>query len=125
MQLAALQEGIVSPSSGTRSRTGDAGVKITVSGTRPNQTAILLDGTDIKNHYGNIPGSVAGTLTGVDTVREFRVITNVYSAEYGRFTGGVISAVTKSGTNEIHGSVFEYLRNSALDLFVFPRLLSN
>ena len=115
MQLAALQEGIVSPASGTRSRTGDAGVKISVSGTRPNQTAILLDGTDIKNHYGNIPGSVAGTLTGVDTVREFRVITNVYSAEYGRFTGGVISAVTKSGTNEIHGTVFEYLRNSALD----------
>ena len=67
MQLAALQEGIVSPASGTRSRTGDAGVKISVSGTRPNQTAILLDGTDIKNHYGNIPGSVAGTLTGVDT----------------------------------------------------------
>jgi outer membrane receptor protein involved in Fe transport len=115
MQLAALQEGVVTPMSGNRTRTGDLGVKMTISGTRPNQTAVLLDGTDIKNHYGNTPGSVAGALTGVDTVREFRVITNVYSAEYGRFTGGVISAVTKSGTNEIHGTVFEFLRNSALD----------
>ncbi len=115
IQLAALQEGVVTPTSANRGRTGDSGIKMTISGTRPNQTAVLLDGTDIKNHYGNTPGSVAGALTGVDTVREFRVITNVYSAEYGRFTGGVISAVTKSGTNEIHGTVFEFLRNSALD----------
>jgi hypothetical protein len=54
-------------------------------------------------------------LLGVDTIREMRVITSAYNAEYGRFTGGVISAVTKSGTNEFHGTVFEYHRNSALD----------
>jgi len=115
IQLAALQEGVVTPTSGTRSRTGDSGVKMTISGTRPNQTAILLDGTDIKNQYGNTPGSVAGAMVGVDTVREFRVLTNVYSAEYGRFTGGVISAVTKSGANQFHGTVFAFHRNSALD----------
>ncbi|MDA2935126.1 carboxypeptidase regulatory-like domain-containing protein, partial [Acidobacteria bacterium AH-259-D05] len=115
IQLAALQEGVVIPTSANASRTGDTGVKMTISGTRPNQTAILLDGTDIKNYYGNTPGGIAGALLGVDTVREFRVITNAYSAEYGRFTGGVISAVTKSGTNEIHGTVFEFHRNSALD----------
>ncbi|MBI2822952.1 MAG: carboxypeptidase regulatory-like domain-containing protein, partial [Acidobacteria bacterium] len=115
IQLAALQEGVVTPMSGNRSRTGDAGVKMSIGGTRPNQTAVLLDGTDIKNQYGGTPGGLAGALLGVDTVREFRVITNAYSAEYGRFTGGVISAVTRSGTNELHGTVFEFHRNSALD----------
>ncbi len=115
IQLAALQEGVVVPTSARRSVTGDVGVKMSIGGTRPDQTAILLDGTDIKNNYGTTPGGVTGALLGVDTVREFRVITNAYSAEYGRFSGGVISAITRSGTNEIHGTVFEFLRNSALD----------
>ena len=61
------------------------------------------------------PEASPGALLGVETIREFQVITNAYGAEYGRFTGGVISAVTKSGTNEFHGSLFEYHRNSALD----------
>ena len=115
IQLAALQEGVVTPTTGLGGRTGDTGLKMTISGTRPNQNAILLDGTDIKNYYGNTPGGLSRALLGVETVREFQVITNAYGAEYGRFTGGVISAVTKSGTNEIHGSLFEYHRNSALD----------
>ena len=115
IQLAALQEGVVTPTSGIGGRTGDTGLKMTIGGSRPNQNAILLDGTDIKNYYGNTPGGLSGALLGVETVREFQVITNAYGAEYGRFTGGVISAVTKSGTNEFHGSLFEYHRNSALD----------
>ena len=115
IQLAALQAGVVTPTTGIGGRTGDTGLKMTISGTRPNQTAILLDGTDIKNYYGNTPGGLSRSLLGVETVREFQVITNAYGAEYGRFTGGVISAVSKSGTNAIHGSLFEYHRNSALD----------
>ena len=115
LQLAALQEGVVTPTTAIGGRTGDTGLKMTISGTRPNQTAILLDGTDIKNYYGNSPGGLSRALLGVETVREFQVITNAYGAEYGRFTGGVISAVTRSGTNEFHGSLFEYHRNSALD----------
>lgn len=115
LQLAALQEGVVAPSSSRRSVNGDMGVKVSVGGARPYDNAILLDGTDIKNQYGTTPGSVSGSLLGVDTVREFRVITSAYSAEYGRMTGGVISAITRSGTNELHGTLFEYLRNSALD----------
>ena len=106
---------MVTPTSGIGGRTGDTGLKMTIGGSRPNQNAILLDGTDIKNYYGNTPGGLSGALLGVETVREFQVITNAYGAEYGRFTGGVISAVTKSGTNEFHGSLFEYHRNSALD----------
>jgi hypothetical protein len=60
-------------------------------------------------------GSAARTLAGVETVREFRVVTNAYDAEYGKHTGGVITAVTKSGTNQFHGSLFEFLRNDDLD----------
>jgi len=115
IQLAALQAGVVTPTTAIGGRTGDTGLKMTIGGTRPNQNAILLDGTDIKNYYGNTPGGLSRALLGVETVREFQVITNAYGAEYGRFTGGVISAVTKSGTNQFHGSLFEYHRNSALD----------
>src|SRR5687768_13629746 len=61
------------------------------------------------------PGSLAGVLLGVDTVQEFTVITGVANAEYGGFSGGVINAVTRSGTNAFHGTLFEFLRNSALD----------
>ncbi len=67
------------------------------------------------NDAAGAAGSAGGTLAGVETIREFRVITNGYDAEYGRHTGGVISAVTKSGTNDFHGSVFEFLRNDDLD----------
>jgi hypothetical protein len=115
IQLALLQEGVLAPVAQRRSVNGDLGIKISIGGARPYDNAILLDGTDIKNQYGTTPGSVAGGLMGVDTVREFRVITSAYSAEYGRFTGGVINIATKSGTNEFHGSIFEYHRNSVLD----------
>ena len=114
IQLAALQEGVVIAPLASR-QAGDSGIKIIISGTRPSQTGILLDGTDIKNNQGNTPGGLSGSLLGVDSIAEFRVITNAYSAEYGRFTGGIISAVTRSGTNEFHGTLFAFHRNSALD----------
>ena len=115
IQLAALQEGVVVPLAANRGVTGNTGVKISIAGAQPHDNAILLDGTDIKNAHATTPGSVSGVLLGLDTIREFRVLTSAYTAEYGRFSGGVIIAVTKSGTNEFHGSVFEYHRNSALD----------
>ena len=87
---------------------------MSISGSRYESNVFLLDGADM-NDASNSAGSAAETVAGVETVREFRVITNAYDAEYGRHTGGVISAVTKSGTNQIHGSVFEFLRNGKLD----------
>jgi hypothetical protein len=114
-QLAALQEGVVIPQNAGRSVIGNQGIKIIIAGALPHDNAVLLDGIDIKNQHGSTPGSTAGVMLGVDAVREFKVLTSAYTAEYGRFTGGVITAVTKSGTNELHGSLFEYHRNSALD----------
>jgi len=114
-QLALLQEGVVQATHNVGTQPGNEGVKLSLAGTRMHQTAFLLDGTDIRNHMGGVPAGAAGTVAGVETVREFKVITSVYSAEYGRFSGGVITAVTKSGTNDVHGSLYEFHRNSALD----------
>lgn len=115
VQLALLQEGVMNPTQMVSDQSGNEGVKITISGTRSNQTAFLLDGTDIRNNAGNTPGGNSGMLLGVDTIQEFKVITTPYSSEYGRFTGGVITIVSKSGTNTLHGSVFEFHRNKAMD----------
>lgn len=91
------------------------GQKISIGGARPQQTSFLLDGADVNDWRNTIPGSSAGVFLGIDTIREFRVVVNAYTAEYGRSGGGVITAVSRSGTNQLHGSVFEFLRNSAVD----------
>jgi TonB dependent receptor len=88
---------------------------MTISGTRPQQNNYRLDGISINDYSNGAPGSVAGLNLGVDAVAEFSVLTSNYSAEYGRTSGGVINAITKSGANQFHGGVFEFLRNSALD----------
>ncbi|MBP6820426.1 MAG: TonB-dependent receptor [Acidobacteria bacterium] len=113
VQLALLKPG-VAPSRRSSDSAG-SGVQLTVGGRRPNQISFVLDQTDINDGNNNTPGSVSGVLLGVDTLQEFRVLTNGYSAEYGRSAGGIISAVTRSGTNEWHGSAFEFVRNSAFD----------
>jgi len=112
-QLALLEPG-VAPSRRT-SDSGGPGTKLVMGGNRPSQVSFVLDGADINDANNNTPGSSGGVLLGVDTLREFRVLTNGYSAAYGRSGGGVISAVTKSGTNDLHGVVFEFVRNSAFD----------
>jgi hypothetical protein len=91
------------------------GNQMTISGTRPQQNNYRLDGISINDYSNGAPGSVAGLNLGVDAVAEFSVLTSNYSAEYGRTSGGVINAITKSGTNAFHGGLFEFLRNSSLD----------
>src|SRR5207249_9954371 len=56
-----------------------------------------------------------GTNLGVDAIKEFKIVATTFSAEYGRASGAVVSAVTRSGTNDLHGTLFEFLRNSAFD----------
>ena len=91
------------------------GLGMSVNGQDPRANVYLLDGT-LQNDFTNGPaGSAAGTALGMETVREFRVETNAYSAEFGRLAGGQVNVLTKSGTNQFHGSVYEYHRNDALD----------
>src|SRR5437879_4700556 len=90
------------------------GSQLTISGGRPTQNNYRLDGLSISD-YTNGSGNVIGVTLGVDAIQEFSVITGNYSAEYGRTSGGVINAISKSGTNEFHGDVYEFLRNDKLD----------
>ena len=115
IEMVPLQAGATFSETGnTTSPSFGYGKKLSIVGTRYTANSFLLDGADM-NDISNSAGSAAGTMAGVETVREFKVVTNAYDAEYGRHTGGVISAVTKSGTNQFHGSVFEFLRNDNLD----------
>ena len=114
-ELALLQPGVNAAVAAGSDAVGGRGKKITIDGARPEQNSFLLDGSDINNVYNKTPGSVAGVLLGVETVQEFQVLTNSYSAEFGRSSGGIINAITRSGTNKLHGNLFEYLRNSTLD----------
>src|SRR6266851_8640173 len=91
------------------------GNQITVAGARPEQNNFRLDGVSINDFNNAAPGSVLGGDMGVDAVQEFSVLTSNVSAEYGRTSGGVINAVTKSGTNQFHGGVYEFFRNDHLD----------
>src|SRR6202049_2870163 len=119
-QLATLEPGITSirtqPSvgAGDRGQRG-FGTQMTVNGGRPAQNNYRLDGLSINDYSNSAPGSVLGADLGSDAVSEFSVLSSTYPAEYGRSSGGVINAITRSGTNEFHGSVYEFLRNSALD----------
>src|ERR1700690_579102 len=61
------------------------------------------------------PGGVSGDLLGIDAVREFNVLPDTYGAEYGKRAGAQVTVVTQSGSNALHGTLFEFLRNSALD----------
>lgn len=114
-QLALLETGVNAVNTGGNDPVGGRTPKISINGTRPEQSSFLLDGTDINDVYNKTPGSVGGVLLGVEAVLEFQVLTNSYSAEFGRSAGGVVNAVTRGGSNQLHGSAFEFLRNSDLD----------
>ena len=114
-QLALLSPGVVFQPNGTRNQTQGSGLRLTSNGARSDANLYLLDGTTVNDHSSQGPGSAAGQNLGVEAIREFRVLTHNFSAEYGRNAGAVISAVTRSGTNEYHGSAYEFLRNNVLD----------
>ena len=113
-QLTLLQPGIVASVTTDRTLDRGMGTQVSVAGARPNQISYVLDGSDVNFQGNQSPGSAAGGLLGVDTVREFQVLVNNYSAEYGRSSGGIVTAVTRSGTNAFHGAGFEFLRDEAL-----------
>jgi carboxypeptidase family protein/TonB-dependent receptor-like protein len=114
--LATLEPGVASAR--TQS-TGQAqrgfGNQMTISGGRPRQNDARLDGISVNDYVNGPPGSALGVNLGSDAVEQFSVLTSNYPAQYGRSSGGIIGASTRSGTKEFHGDVFEYIRNSAFD----------
>ncbi len=122
LQLTTLEAGVkggigqqsAAAFSNSRAARGN-GLALSISGNRPTGNVFLVDGLVVNDFANASPGSGLNVNLGVEAVREFRVLTNEYTAEYGRSTGGVVTAVFKSGTNEFHGNAFEFVRNSALD----------
>src|ERR1700686_5423256 len=116
-QLLTLNAGVVNNSSNMGQ--GNGFTNFSVAGKRQETNRILINGVDWVggNATGQYitPSGASGLLLGVEAVREYNVIEHTYGAEYGKRAGGQISVVTSSGTNQLHGDVFEYLRNSALD----------
>jgi hypothetical protein len=92
-----------------------SGQQMSISGGRPWQNNYLLDGVSINDYANGAPGSAMGSNLGVDAIKEFSVVSSNYPAQYGRTSGGVVNAVTNTGTNSLHGSVYEFVRNSVLD----------
>ena len=93
------------------------GNTFSVAGRRTSENLFLLNGVEYmgSSQLAVTPGGTSGYLLGVDGIREFNVLTDTYSAAYGKRAGAQVSAVTQSGTNQFHGTVFEFVRNSAFD----------
>jgi Carboxypeptidase regulatory-like domain/TonB-dependent Receptor Plug Domain len=119
--LAALSAGVdtihtqVDFSAGSDRGNRGFGQQLTISGARPQQNNYRLDGVSLNDYANGAPGSVLGGNLGVDAIREFSVLTSNYSAEYGKTSGGVVNATTRSGGNQFHGGAYEFLRNDKLD----------
>src|SRR5256884_2345760 len=114
--VAALEPGVATArtqASGQAQR--GFGTEMTISGGRPRQNDSRLDGISVNDYSNGPPGSALGVNLGVDAVEQFSVLTSNYPSQYGRSSGGIIGASTRSGTNSFHGSAFEYIRNSAFD----------
>src|SRR4051812_46280162 len=115
--LIALNPGAVSYGLKSANTTTSNGNTFTVAGRRPMDNLVLLNGIEYTGAslVGVTPGGVSGGLLGIDAVREFNLLTDTHSPQYGKRSGGQVSVVTQSGTNQLHGTVFEFLRNSAVD----------
>ena len=122
--LLALQPGIVPMSTQTSDSVVMAGVTVaitpsgnlnpgnqSINGQREDANGFLVNDSDVKE----LMNGGTAIIPNLDSISEFRVLTNNFDAEYGNYAGGIVTAVTKSGTNQIHGSAFEFLRNTDLD----------
>lgn len=120
-QLITLNPGIVNYTSqragGIGTSNSVVGNMFSASGRRPQENLYLLNGIEFTgaSEINNTPGGVSGQLLGVDAVREFSVVKDTYGAEYGKRPGAQVNIATASGSNQFHGSAYEFLRNSALD----------
>lgn len=115
-QLVALTQGVIAVgptfNSAIQSSTLPGSPDFTVNGGRENTVNYLLDGVDNNDPYTNVPAPYPDP----DSLAEFSVQTSNFDAQYGRNSGGIVDAITKSGTNQLHGSAYEFLRDSTLGL---------
>jgi hypothetical protein len=116
LDLLGLQTGVVPITSGAQftdrpvSGTLSAG-NVSVNGQRESANAFIINGGDVEEGRNN----GAGVVPNLDSIQEFRLLTNSFDAEYGRFSGAIVNVLTKAGTNALHGSLFEFVRNDVLD----------
>lgn len=115
-QLATLSPGV---SQFTTYNAGTAlyeagGIRLTVGGARDAANRFLLDGVNLNDLNNRTPAGLSGQTLGVDAIQEFRVLTSSYGAEFGGGSGGIVTAVTKSGTSKLHGTLSEFLRDDAI-----------
>lgn len=111
-QLARLNPGVASSGGGGGQQGGEGGVSgYSSNGQRSTSNNFLVDGIDNNDYFGG----AAAQIPSIDSIQEFEVQTNTFAAEYGRNTGSVVNLVTKSGSNRLHGSAYEFFRNDVLD----------
>ena len=111
-QLARLNPGVAVSGGGGGQQGGEGNVSgFSSNGQRSTSNNFLVDGVDNNNYFAG----EAAQLPSIDSIQEFEVQTNTFAAEYGRNSGSVVNLVTKSGTNQLHGSVYEFFRNDVLD----------
>jgi Carboxypeptidase regulatory-like domain/TonB dependent receptor-like, beta-barrel len=119
--LAALEPGVTSTpnqvGTGFSANKGNRGFgnQLSNSGHRPNENTYRVNGISINDYSNGAPGGASGLNLGVDGIQEFSVLTSDYTAEYGRTSGAVINAITKSGTNQFHGTAFFFDRDKIFD----------
>jgi len=122
IQLATLQPGIATTRTQASGSSGNAnrgsrgyGNQFSGSGHRPYENNFRINGITVNDYANGAPGSVIGGALGVDAIQEFSVLTSNYTAEYGRTSGAIINAITKSGTNAFHGDAYWFLRDEGWD----------
>jgi len=117
INLALYKPGVNQDRNQTNSgRGGQQGTSFSVNGATPRSNNFTLDGAVLQNGLGRNPvAGESGNALGLDGIKEYRVVTGTYQAEYGLAMGSEMVAVSKGGTNQFHGDVFEYFRNSSLD----------
>jgi outer membrane receptor protein involved in Fe transport len=127
MDLTLLQPGIVHNPNQSGGAIANTGIFYSSNGAPVRSNSYLLDGAPMTNQTGVNTASANGSSLGIGGVREYRVITNSFSAEYGMTMGSQVIMVSKGGTNQFHGELFGFLRNSALDArnyFDYPSVAS-
>ena len=113
--LTLLQPGVIAYPSRDGGSVVAHGLGMSINGQDYRSNVYLLDGTLLNDFTNGPAGSAAGTTLGIESIQEYRVESNAYPAEFGRNFGGQVSVITKSGSNAVRGSAYEYFRNDALD----------